>query len=44
MNDFLNAYVDGNILKTFLNMFEIIVALDLVTLVAMLFGRVKNDV
>lgn len=44
MSDFLNAYVDGNILKTFLNIFEIVVALDLFTLVCMLFAKAKNEV
>lgn len=43
INDFLELYVDGNILKTFANMFEIVIALDLVTLVCMIFGRAKND-
>lgn len=43
INDFLQIYVDGNILKTFLNMFELIIALDLITLVCMIFGRAKND-
>lgn len=44
MGDFLNCYVDGNILKTFLNLIETIVALDLVTLVAMILAKAKNEV
>lgn len=44
INDFLQLYVEGNILKTFLNMFEVVIALDLVTLVCMIFARAKNDI
>lgn len=43
MNDFLNLYVDGNILKTFLNLIEVVVGLDLVTLVCMLFAKAKDS-
>lgn len=43
MNDFLGIYADGNILLTFVRLIEVIIALDCFTLVAMVFGRAKND-
>lgn len=44
MADFLGIYVDGNILKTFCNLIEIVVAFDLFTLTCMLFASAKNEV
>ena len=44
MNDFLNLVSEGDLLVTFANLFEVVVALDLVTLVCMIFGKAKNDI
>lgn len=44
MSDFLNIYVEGNILLTFVNLVELIVALDVVTLVLMIFGKAKDNI
>ena len=44
MTDFLNVYVAGDILQTFVNMFLVIVGLDLVTLVCMIFAKAKDSV
>lgn len=43
MNDFLNVVVEGDILKTFVNLIETVVALDLVTLVFMLLSKAKDS-
>lgn len=42
--DFLKVVVDGDILTTFVNLIEVIVALDLVTLVFMILGKAKDCV
>lgn len=44
MLDVLNVVVDNDIIRTFANIFTIIVALDMFTCVAMIFGNAKNDV
>lgn len=44
MADFFGVYVDGNIFKTFVNLFEVVVALDLFTMIAMMFANGKNEV
>lgn len=44
MSDFLHIVDEGNLLVSFANIIEVIVALDLVTLVCMIFGRAKNDI
>lgn len=43
MNDFLNVVVEGDILNTFVNLIETVVALDLVTLVFMLLSKAKDS-
>lgn len=42
MNDFLNVYVDGDIIKTFVNLIEVVVALDLVSLVCLVFSKARD--
>lgn len=44
MIDILNLYVDGDILRTFINVFTVVIALDLGSLVCMLFAKAKNEV
>lgn len=44
MIDALNVIVDGDLLRTFGNIFTVIIALDLFTLVCMIFAKAKNDV
>lgn len=44
MNDFLGVVVEGDIMSTFVRLVEVVIALDVVTLVCMLFAKAKNDV
>lgn len=39
MNDFLNLIVEGDLLKTFANMFEVVIAMDLIASICMIFGN-----
>lgn len=44
MIDAFQVVVDGDLLRTFANIFTVVVVMDLFTLVCMIFGKAKNDV
>lgn len=44
MNDFLNIVVENDLLKTFANMFEVIICLDLFASVASILGHMGSGV
>lgn len=44
MSDLLGIYVEGNLIATFVKLAEVVIAMDVLSLVVMVLGKAKDSV